>query len=160
MVRGSMASKYEKYDPATGVFTAWPELQIFGLDELMAGVVTIDETQTNMCDVGIYDISPTMLRSLRQIGQRYPGSYARIFHDSPGVISELVTAELAVELLVDTSLHPLYSEPELSDEFYHAILDTGVAGLIVKDELSQPVVEAFPGAVVLRRVADLTAVVQ
>lgn len=149
-----MASKYEKYDPATGVFTAWPELHVFGLEELMAGAVIIDEAETNMCDVGIYDIPPTMLRSLRQIGQRYPGSYARIFHDSPRVISELVIAELAVELLVDTSLHPLYSEPELPDEFYGAVLGSGVAGLIVKDELSQSVVEAFPEAVVLRRLAE------
>ncbi len=150
-----MASQYERYDRAVGQFTAWPELQVFGFEELMAGVVTIDAAETNMCDVGIYDIPPTMLRSLQQIGQRYPGSYARVFHDSPRVIAELVAAQLDVELLVDTSLHPLYSEPELPDEFCGAVLDTGVAGLIVKTEPPQPVSEAFPEAIVLRRVASV-----
>lgn len=149
-----MASQYEKYDRAAGRFTVWPELRVFGLEELIAGVVTVDEAETNMCDVGIYDIPPTMLRSLQQIGQRYPGSYARVFHDSPRVIAELVAAQLDVELLVDTSLQPLYSEPELPDEFYRAVLDTGIAGLIVKEELPQPVAEAFPEAIVLRRVTE------
>ncbi len=147
-----MASQYEKYDLVTGAFAAWPELRVFGFDELMAGTVTIDEAETNMCDVGIYDIPPTMLRSLRQIGQRYPGSYARVFHDSPRVIAELVAAQLDVELLVDTSLHPLYSEPELPDAFCGAVLDTGVAGLIVKEKPEENITRDYPGAAILKRV--------
>ncbi len=130
-----MASQYKRYNHELGDFTDWPELQVFDLfDNFMTGVpLSLEKDRVRMSDVGIYDIAATMVRSLRNL-KKLNMRLARGFGDAI-TLREVVGADTGVDFLVDTSLFPLFDEPELPTTFYSKVLETGVAGLIVRPDM-------------------------
>lgn len=133
-----MTERLEQYDRTAQQFVPTDRFLVVSFADVLQGNIEAPEDQAIFMNVCLYDIERTMIATLHNAGERYPGSWIRVF-GALSTLDAIYQANTGVNLVLETTLN------EVTPHFLATALKQGCAGAVVS-EIPGAAVHQFPDA--------------